>query len=374
MRLPVKHLVFSVIPTLALLLLAEAGLRAAGYPSARFISLFPSPKGLYPESAEIVMSFGPIPYVIKTNARGFRGPEVPATRAVDSIRIATIWDSVCDGFFVDDESTWQAYLQDDLKRAYDRSIEVLNCAHGGASIDKELWILENFVIPLQPDIVILTFVTNDISDIQGIPRSELLAFGSNRNPLVELSKAAFRWMVTGTAFGETFYHLYLSVRSPAYRHRDTSGSDLNDSRYDIEGGTSYAENSRAFERQFRDTDGILLGDSLDRDTVEAIDDYIFALTEFVAITRAQGIDLLLVFSPAYSQVYGTSSLLINNRLEKTSAQLDIDFLDLTDVFRTVGSQTVLHLAPVDFHFNPRGNELFASSVAEHLARRGLYGR
>ena len=89
MRLPVKHLVFSVIPTLALLLLAEAGLRAAGYPSARFISLFPSPKGLYPESAEIVIIVileCPKDDCVPTGTRGLQGQN-HADRVLDMLQI-----------------------------------------------------------------------------------------------------------------------------------------------------------------------------------------------------------------------------------------------------------------------------------------------
>ena len=47
------------------------------------------------------------------------------------------------------------------------------------------------------------------------------------------------------------------------------------------------------------------------------------------------------------------------------------FLDLTPDFRREGRDRVLHLAPVDYHLNPAGNEVIACAVVAFLREREL---
>ena len=80
-----------------------------------------------------------------------------------------------------------------------------------------------------------------------------------------------------------------------------------------------------------------------------------------------GVRLLFVYFPAYSQIYDpTASTYINQLLDRACAGLKVDFVDLTEAFRAGGRGEVLHLAPLDFHPNPRGYQVFAAAIAEHL--------
>ena len=93
-------------------------------------------------------------------------------------------------------------------------MEVINAAHGGATIDKEYAILREFVIPLDPDIVLLTFVTNDIPDIKGKSRQELLPDSIHHNH-TDLNVAL--WLLTKTATLEAMTDLYFRIRLKSYR-------------------------------------------------------------------------------------------------------------------------------------------------------------
>lgn len=363
-----RNLLFSITPALVLSLLVEGTLRISGYPTGRFAGLFPSPRGLYPASVEMTMSHGPAPYTVKTNSLGFRGPEVSPKRAPGSIRIATVGDSITDGFFSDNDSMWQTHLQEALVERSGATIEVLNCAHGGGSIDKELWILKKFVVPLRPDLVILTFVTNDIHDIRWTPRQQLLAYSPSTPSAGEgFLEALFRHVVTRSAFGEISYHVYLSAISASYRR----GQDRSQRRYEIVGGTDFSKNAEMFDGRYRDKDGLILNEPFDQRTLDLINNYLFTLAEFVAASRAAEASVLFVYFPAYSQIYGSPSRRINLQLAQASEEMGIDFLDLTDAFQAAGREGALHLAPLDFHLNPRGNQVFAEAVAEHLSTEEL---
>jgi lysophospholipase L1-like esterase len=344
----------------------ESALRLLSYPQGTFAPIFPVSGGLYPPNAVIHMTWGPIPYTVRSNSLGFRGEAIAQRKDPGTLRIVTIGDSITDGFFVDNECTWQYYLEDTLRKGLKRPAEVVNCARGGVSIDAELAVLRQFGIPLGPDLVVLTVVSNDIGEIVGQSVGRMLNPPPERRVTFGQRMAAFT--LTRTAIGEASFDCYLRIRSPSYRaKRKQSAVRLDDSRYDIPGGTRFAENARIFLRRFGGTDGLVLGKSFDPYVEAAFGNYALVLKEFAGVCDRHKARLLVVYFPAYSQVYlADSPRFINERLRTKCEELRIDFLDLTDGFRGIGSGQVLHLAPLDFHPNPRGNQLFARLVAERI--------
>ena len=356
----------------AFILLIEIGFRIClRAPAGLFAEFAVGKNGLYPEKRKIKMLWGPFPYSVETNSLGFRGREIKRTKSNRTFRIAAIGDSITDGVFVDNDATWEYSLQDILTSRSHQAVEVLNCARAGGSIDKEFCILKNLVLPLHPDLVILTFVTNDIANILGKSRQELISmdiptmrYGSDIE-LKQYGADVTFWIVTKTAIGEVFYDTWLTLRSPSYRYgkqRLRSG----DERYQVAGGDKFQENVKVFKKRFRRTDGIILNESFSEQVQSTIDNYSYALDKFAELCRQNDIQLLFVYFPAYSQVYDpTSSVRINGILEKRCSELRIHFLDLTPAFRSKQG-VVLHLAPIDFHPNPAGNRFFANAVADYL--------
>ena len=76
---------------------------------------------------------------------------------------------------------------------------------------------------------------------------------------------------------------------------------------------------------------------------------------------------IFIYFPSYSQVYDvTTSLKIRDILRNACQDASIPFFDLTPAFRKEGKETVLHLAPVDYHLNPTGNKVMAEAIARFL--------
>lgn len=339
-----------------------------GYPSGLFAFAMKGERGLYPRNSSIPQTWGPVPYVIKTNSFGFRGEEFAFRKPEGTVRIAAIGDSVTDGFFVDNEGTYPTILQNKLNKHY--RVEVLNAAFGGGSIDKQLLILREIVLPLKPDVVLLTFVTNDIWDIRNKNRNELVNIR-----LKEPGTTRFvKWFLTKTALGEALFDAYMRIQSRTYRGASRNkvpvlpGKD----RYQVAGGNNYAENSKRFLEKFGRVDGLVLTEPFSSRTIELIQNYLFGFQEFHRVCKSNNIRLALFYFPSYSQVYdSSSSFKMRDMLASTCTTLNVPFLDLTDALRTKGRAQVLHLAPVDFHLNPAGNEVIAEAITQFLQVRKL---
>lgn len=362
----------TLVATCLLFAGAELLLRLLGYPEGTFAALFPSQAGLYPEKAVLRMTWGPIPYVVRTNSLGLRGKEIEGTKAKGTLRIVTVGDSITDGFFVDNEATWEYALEERLKTMLARPVEVVSCARGAASIDKELFILRHYALPLRPDVVVLTFVTNDIAAILGKTAAELTRdapAGNGTGP----GGSFTRWALTRTAVGEATFDVYLKLRSAPYRRKRqrVRAKRYDDSRYAIDGGNEFADNAALFLEKIHTSDGLVLGDDWDGPTTAAVAAYRDALSEFVTLCRESGASFLFVYFPAYSQIYGERpSRRINETLRAYCRDLGIEFVDLTDGFIRVGRNSVLHNAPLDYHLNPAGHRAFARLLAEELLARG----
>lgn len=373
--------------TLIILTAAELLLRfSMGAPCGYFNFLQLTDKQLYPPHITIFNSWYKEPYVVRTNSLGLRGPEVPSQKTELKKRIVAIGDSITEGYGVDNNATFPHYLQNFLNSGYPKRFEVLNAARGGGSIDKELAILRKIALPLKPDIVLLTFCTNDIYDISGKDKKELL----NGKTEFMASETDFRrriliWLITRTAIGEVVCKFYLEnflwlikktgagdvIRqfyleqldaTAAYKSK-RPGKNI----YAIEGGNSFTENVKVFNAFFDYSDGLILKEPLSARTNLLISNYLFALAEFKKICQAGATEFVFIYFPSYSQVYDlTTSMRIREMLSQACQELSIPFLDLTPIFRKEGKDRVLHLAPLDFHLNPDGNEVMAEAIADFL--------
>lgn len=362
----ITSILLGVSSAIAMVLLLEMILRLFGYPAGTFDPIMPSSEGHYPPNTTLQMRWGPIPYTVKTNSLGLRGSEISLPKPQETYRIVAVGDSITDGFFVDNEATWESYLGDQLRNRFSFPVDVINCAHGGGSIDKEIDLLERIGLTLEPDLVILTFVTNDIYEIVKL----LAARKDNAAPSNEwkppFSIGAF--LLTRTALGEASLDGLLRFRFATYRQgRGHTTDDSTDQRYNIEGGDQFEHNSDLFLTKYAKLDGLVLGKSFHRKVQQAIDYYSERLQQFTNLCEQQQVALLFVYFPAYPQIYQPSPpRLINDTLRGLCESATIDFLDLTDGFRQRGAERVLHLAPLDFHPNPEGNRVFAELLTQHL--------
>jgi hypothetical protein len=121
---------------------------------------------------------------LRINQRGFRGPEVAASPAAGTTRVAVIGDSELFGALLLEEETFPAQLQTALERRNGSAYEVLNFGVPGYTTLQELRMLTQRALPLQPSDVVLLYVFNDpiIESVVTLPgvsqadRSYLISF------------------------------------------------------------------------------------------------------------------------------------------------------------------------------------------------------
>jgi lysophospholipase L1-like esterase len=354
---------------------AEVALRLAGRPRGTFVPVFRSESGLYPPNATIPMTWGPVPYIVRSNSLGFRGREIQRQKPAGTVRIATIGDSVTDGFFVDNEATWQYVLEGLLRERLATPVEVVNCARGGGSVDWALRLLERFALPLTPDLVILTFVTNDITDL-GDGLKYAVEMREGQGAMFGRAETAAQWLATRSAVGETLMDAYFTVRFRVYRESKPIRSltreriaELGDRRYAIAGGEDAARNLAEFRRRFADTHGRVVADPWEPEIEALLRRYEEGFRRLVQACRSGGTKLVCVYFSPYLQVYDdAASRRINRELQRLCRAEDVPLVDLTDGF-VAQRRRALYLAPTDDHLTPEGNRLFAELVAKDLAGR-----
>lgn len=361
-----KNAGFGLLVTGIVLVLIEGGMRLfTGAPSGKFDFLLGTDTGIYPPNAEIVNEWGTFYYTVQTNALGLRGPEANATKSGNQTRIVTIGDSFTDGFYVDNDATWPHFLQQSLNQQFPNQYEVLSAARGGGSINKELTILREVALPLNPDWVVLTFASNDISDLADIPADKLLhsPTGFNAQQL-SWKRKAFNALVTRTAMGEVLYTLVFESSVPrTHDYRAMRGP----ARYTIPGGKDYAANVDLFRNQTEKADGRILEEPWSPETTTLLEHYFTTVEAFKASCDSAHVKLAVVYLPSYPQLYDASaSMKIRDVLQKRLEPMGIAFCDPTADWREVAGNEVHHLAPADFHLNPDGNAYLGKWVAAEL--------
>ena len=359
------------------LLGTELILRVAGVaPLGHFDFLLPTEGGgLYRPGVTIENDWGVLPYTVETNAMGFRGTGSERAMPLPRKRIVAIGDSVTEGYFVDNDGTYPYRLQRLLDRDHDGEYEVINAARGRATIDKELALLEQVVLPLKPQVVILTFVTNDLPELAGKQPAEILNQRVKvHHKNVPRGERAAVWWITETAVGEAAFRLYLRLAAKEGSLPVDSDSEVpTDERYEIEGAANFRRNAAIFLRR-NPREVPVLAERLSPRVQQLLRRYLLGLDEFVATCRGNDIEPLFVYFPAYPQVYDVRMpRTIQQLLASNCRRLGIPFLDLTPALRRAASERILYLAPLDYHVNPAGNQAIAEAIYAFLRERALVG-
>jgi lysophospholipase L1-like esterase len=183
-----------VVPILGL----EAGLRLfAGWPTNRIRTVskltnfdpesFEGAIGMFRPSASSRVSWPPeLAYEVRINSLGLRGAECSLEPAPDAFRILCLGDSTTFGFYVDGDETLPVQLQRYLHGRGKPQVETINGGCGGWSIASQSPFFIERASKLQPHLVVLTFCSNDISDLTR-PRSnyesQKAQLGQGRGPL-----------------------------------------------------------------------------------------------------------------------------------------------------------------------------------------------
>ena len=98
-------------------------------------------------------------HLVSTNALGFRSPELPPAKPSDRVRVLVLGDSFAYGVGVEDDATFAARLE-----ALDPRLEVQNAGVNGYPPGQELLLLREVGLGVQPDVVLLAFFWNDVTE------------------------------------------------------------------------------------------------------------------------------------------------------------------------------------------------------------------
>src|SRR5690606_28773324 len=107
-------------------------------------------------------------YTLRTNSLGFRGPEISAAKPDGTFRILILGDSVAYGTGVDDEVTFLRRWEAELNASGRGRFEVVNTGHPMYDTNQELALLRDEGLSLQPDLVLLVYVVNDIEPTRDV--------------------------------------------------------------------------------------------------------------------------------------------------------------------------------------------------------------
>ena len=137
-------------------------------------SLQPSSQGALPEGLDLdARLFAHKPdldvsigsFSLRTNSLRCRGPEISEAKPDDVFRIVVLGDSVAFGWGVDDEVTFVRRLEREWNAAGHRQrLEVINTGHPKYDSNQEAAMLRQLGLKLQPDLVLLVYVTNDLAE------------------------------------------------------------------------------------------------------------------------------------------------------------------------------------------------------------------
>lgn len=367
----IKYSLFTLLLVIIGLVGIEVILRAIfGPPQGYFNFLRTSEIGLYPPNRRLVIRFGHIPYEVVANRYGMRGPDFPLEKPPGTIRIACIGDSVTDGFFVENQYTYPYQLEKTLHSRGYPNVHVVSIARGGCTIDVELARLKELALPLKPDLVILTFVTNDIGELRGKSREQLF----NTKICPPFSNAIADFLLTRTTVGERLMLLYLAAftyHSKESKDRQTFTSETTTASRQWS-PAEIRRFSREFLKRFADTDGLVHTETFTSETEQLFATYLEVFQEFARLCAANGSKLLLIYFPSIVQIHDLDSpRTIVKRLQDACRAYGVDFYDLTEcMMNTLGNNAYL-FAPIDYHPTPYGYRVVAECVADYVIKQYL---
>jgi lysophospholipase L1-like esterase len=112
---------------------------------------------------------------VEINGKGLRGPELPYAKPAGVYRILYLGDSVTFGFMLaQDEETFPYQVEAILEEQPKREIETINAGVGGYSPWQEYGYLLREGLKYDPDLVVVSFVLNDVTE-----KFELLRYGGS---------------------------------------------------------------------------------------------------------------------------------------------------------------------------------------------------
>jgi len=283
-----------------------------------------------------------LPSRIRINNLGFRGRDLGLSKENGAIRILCLGDSYTFGDHVDDDEAFPARLEDLLDRRHPgRRVEVVNGGANGFSILDEAAFYETKASRIDPDIVVIVFSPNDVSDLTR-PAKMI-------DRMREHSALKSRAVVGGVVRFLQRTAVFNAMQILAARARVAMRADADQPAID----PSRAGPDRA---------------------PEAWRAYHEALSRFGALLGRERRQALLVLFPSFGNVQGGDPSFASALLPGWAAESGMESLDLLPAMReAAASGAVLYLVPRDSHPSAQGHLVASEAIASKLDALGWMG-
>jgi lysophospholipase L1-like esterase len=288
--------------------------------------------GLFQPDQDFIDRLNPaLPYRVRTNSAGFRGPEFAIEKPAGCLRILCVGDSYTFGPYVQEDQSLPGVLGRLLARRTPPAVEVINGGASGFTILDERRFLEERALAIAPDIVLLFFCQNDIRDL-GQKRATIDLMrdhaATKSMPLLGPMIGLLQQTALFNAMQKVSAQMWVRRRAaqqPVLSRNETGHWEI------------YRTNLRA-------------------------------MADLLARRR---IRWMVVAWPSAQQLGGSESLEPQERLEGLAREAGVPFLDLTPALqdlRRKGERA--YLVPLDGHPSAAGYEASARAVAERLLQLG----
>ncbi|MBX3465179.1 MAG: SGNH/GDSL hydrolase family protein [Planctomycetes bacterium] len=132
---------------------------------------------------------------LRTNHLGFRGPEVAEPKPAGTFRLLLLGDSVAFGWGVDDEATFARRLEVEWNQAAPaRRLEVVNTGHPMYDTCQQAATLREFLPRLEPDLVLLVYVVNDVEPTRDLAEGLLHGRQPPASEALEVPDDVWSWL------------------------------------------------------------------------------------------------------------------------------------------------------------------------------------
>ena len=166
-RIWLANLTLAATATVVTLLAVEMSLRATGHRMVFPQMYVEDPHTVYrlkPDVRVRTINAGYFDYVYTVDRRGFRTSNPGARKAGARKRLLFVGDSFTFGVGVDDSATYPARVEARLRQWCATPVDVVNAGTGGFGTSHELSYLQHYGWQLDPDFVVVGFLTSDPQD------------------------------------------------------------------------------------------------------------------------------------------------------------------------------------------------------------------
>ena len=286
---------------------------------------------------------------IKINSKGLRGPELDYFKPLNTFRIHYLGDSVTVGYGIRRyEQTFPFLIEMILEGKLGKEIETINAGVDGYSQWQEYIYLAREGIKYNPDLVIVSFVLNDVTEKFGLVR-----FGGSSEGY-QLSRSFSSWFDRLCSMSSTLYFAKKIADIMVF------GRDVQKGASDKE--TLNIESLIACPQDFKNAWDMTLKD----------------LGDISDFCKSRGISIILVVFPFPVQfdrieTKRSPQNILNDYALNNNIPV-IDFLPIFDkIISNQESKTVLNDYFLDYwgHLSPLGNEMAAKTIADFIQRENM---